>query len=104
MCLSIPAKLTEVKGLRAKADIGGNTVRVDLSLLPDAKPGEYVLVHAGFALEKYRAEDAELILGYFREMGMISADSESAGETAAESVSGSRVEVKSEIGARPESS
>ncbi|MCX7804335.1 MAG: HypC/HybG/HupF family hydrogenase formation chaperone [Planctomycetota bacterium] len=93
MCLSIPAKLLEIEGLRARADVGGNVVRVDLSLLPDAKPGEYVLVHAGFALDRYQPGEAERILGYFQEMGMIPAD---AGDEA-----GTGIGTDREAGARP---
>ena len=73
MCLSIPAKILETDGLSARADMGGNVVRLDLSLVPDARPGDYVLVHAGFAIEKYDSkEEAEIVLGYFQEMGMAS--------------------------------
>ena len=79
MCLSVPAKILEVEGLKARADMGGNIVHVDLSLLPDAKAGEYVLVHAGFVLERYETQDAEQILGYFREMSKLQEDDGKAG-------------------------
>lgn len=66
MCLAIPAKITELKddGL-AVADIMGVTRDVALDLVPQAKEGDYVLVHAGFAIEvvdaDYAKETLELV-------------------------------------------
>jgi hydrogenase expression/formation protein HypC len=52
MCLAIPAKITEVGTHRmATVDIMGVSRTVSLDLTPDAGPGDYVLVHAGFALQ-----------------------------------------------------
>ena len=51
MCLAIPAKVLEVKGDIARVDFGGGTLRdVNVSLV-EAKVGEYVIVHAGYAIE-----------------------------------------------------
>ncbi len=51
MCLAIPARVIEVRGDRAKVDFGHGTVReVNVSLV-DVRPGQYVLVHAGFAIQ-----------------------------------------------------
>ena len=67
MCLSVPAKLIEIAGVSGKADAGGNVIDVNLSLVEDVKTGDYVLVHAGFAIEKYDEEDAQETLALLRE-------------------------------------
>jgi hydrogenase expression/formation protein HypC len=55
MCLAVPGHVLDVvdeQGLRmARVDFGGVRKRVCLEILPDAKPGDWVLVHAGFALQ-----------------------------------------------------
>lgn len=51
MCLAIPAKVVTMDGLIAKVDMMGNERVVSLDLVPDAKLGDYVLIHAGFAIE-----------------------------------------------------
>ena len=54
MCLAIPAKVIEVNGNEAVIDVQGVRRTANLMLLEDgAKPGEYVLLHAGFALRKW---------------------------------------------------
>lgn len=58
MCLSIPAKITELDGEMGKASIGGSIIDVGLQLVDDVKIGDYVLVHTGFALEKIDEEEA----------------------------------------------
>ena len=50
MCLAIPARIVELDGDRAVVDAMGNRFRAKTTLLPDAKLGELVLVHAGFAI------------------------------------------------------
>jgi len=60
MCLAIPSKILSVKGHIAEIDVGGNTKEVNITLTPEAKAGDYVLLHAGFAIqiidEKYAEE------------------------------------------------
>jgi hydrogenase expression/formation protein HypC len=58
MCLSIPAKIEEIKGEKAKASVGGAIIDISLQLLEDVSPGDYVLVHVGFAIEKILPEEA----------------------------------------------
>lgn len=61
MCLAIPAKILEINGDVAKVDYGGITKEVNVSLLDNPAIDEYVLIHAGFAIEhldKKAAEDA----------------------------------------------
>lgn len=69
MCLGIPAKVTELdeSGL-GKVDYLGTKVRTNFSLLDDIKVGDWVIVHAGFAISKLNEEEAEETLGYLREL------------------------------------
>jgi hydrogenase expression/formation protein HypC len=67
MCLAIPAKVLEVRGKEASVDFGGvrRNVKVDLVTV---KPGEYVIVHAGYAIEVLSEEDARETLKILEEM------------------------------------
>ena len=68
MCLAIPAKVVEVKGETASVDFGAGTIRdVNVSLV-DAKVGEYVIVHAGYAIEVLDREAAEETLALWNEI------------------------------------
>ncbi len=51
MCLAVPAKVTEIKDAMGRVEISGVTRDVSLMLLPETKVGDYVLVHAGFAMQ-----------------------------------------------------
>ena len=60
MCLAVPVKVVSVEEGEALVDAGaGNLVRTDLSLVEDVQPGDYVLLHAGFAIQKYDPAEAE---------------------------------------------
>jgi len=68
MCLAIPAKVVEVKGNVARVDFGGGVLReVDVSLV-EAHIGEYVIVHAGYAIEVLDREAAEETLRLWNEI------------------------------------
>ena len=67
MCLAVPAKILEINGDSARADCGGNVVECNLALIDDAQVGDYVLVHAGFAIQKYEEQEALEILELLRE-------------------------------------
>jgi len=68
MCLAIPAKVTEVNGDLAKVDFGGGVVReVNISLV-DVNVGDYVLVHAGYAIQVIDKEEAEETIKLWKEM------------------------------------
>jgi hydrogenase expression/formation protein HypC len=59
MCLAIPAKIESIEAGRAEVDIRGLKKRIGLALLPDAAVGEFVLVHAGFAIQRIDPDEAE---------------------------------------------
>ena len=68
MCLAIPAKVVEVKGETAKVDFGAGTIRdVNVSLV-EARVGEYVIVHAGYAIEVLDRKAAEETLALWNEI------------------------------------
>lgn len=52
MCLAIPMKIKSISGEFAEVETAGLTRRVNIQMLPGAKAGDYILVHAGFAIEK----------------------------------------------------
>jgi len=58
MCLGIPAKVINVNGDKALVSVGGTEYEASIQLLDDVKPGDYVLLHTGFALEKISEEEA----------------------------------------------
>jgi len=58
MCLAIPAKIMNLDGDKARVDFGENVLReVNVSLV-DAKVGDYVLVHAGYAIQLVEEKEA----------------------------------------------
>jgi hydrogenase expression/formation protein HypC len=59
MCLAIPARIVELKGDNAVVDAMGNRYRAKTTLLPEAKLGDLVLVHAGFAISLVDEEEAK---------------------------------------------
>lgn len=68
MCLAVPAQIVDRKDLMATVEVSGVTRQVSLMLLPDAQVGEYVLVHAGFAIQTVDEEEAKRTLELFEEM------------------------------------
>lgn len=68
MCLAIPGKITKIEGDLAEVDFGDGTRRqVNISLI-DAKVGQYIIVHAGFAIEILDEEAAKETLKLWDEM------------------------------------
>ncbi len=67
MCIAMPGKIISVEGNRAKADFDGNIVDVNIGLI-EAKVGQYVLVHAGCAIEVMEKEKAEELATIFKEL------------------------------------
>jgi hydrogenase expression/formation protein HypC len=68
MCLAIPMKVAEItKEKLGKVEAGGVLYSVNFTLLEDVKAGDYVIVHAGFAIEKLDEEEAGKTLELFQE-------------------------------------
>jgi len=79
MCLGVPGRITEVQdGLMrmGTVDFDGSTLEVCLAYVPEAQPGDYVLVHAGFALARLDEEQAAETLEILRQMGEAAATTE----------------------------
>ncbi len=68
MCLAVPHRIVRVDGNEAIAEIGSIKKKVRLDLLEDVRIGDYVLIHAGFAIEKLSVEEAEDILDAWKEI------------------------------------
>ncbi len=68
MCLALPGIILSLDGDYAMVDINGNIFRVFIQLLPDAKPGDYVMVHAGYALQFVSEQEARITLDILKEM------------------------------------
>ena len=67
MCLAIPSKIISIKDNVATVDVDGVQREASLMLLKDPKIGDYVIVHAGFAINKINEEDAKESLKLLRE-------------------------------------
>ncbi len=68
MCISVPMKVLEINGQRGIADIGGMSREIDLRFLSQVEVGDYVIVHAGFALQRLDQNEAEETLSLLREV------------------------------------
>lgn len=75
MCLAVPAIITERDEYMATVSINGVTRQVSLMLLPEAAVGDYVLIHAGFAIQTIDKEEAMRTLELFKELEQYVADS-----------------------------
>ncbi|MCX5725883.1 MAG: HypC/HybG/HupF family hydrogenase formation chaperone [Candidatus Saganbacteria bacterium] len=58
MCLAIPVKIIKIDGDKAEVDASGIRKEASLKLLPDVCVGDYILIHAGFAIQKLDEEQA----------------------------------------------
>jgi len=68
MCLAIPARIVELEADKAMVDAMGNRFKAKTTLLPDAKLGDVVLVHAGFAISLVDEEEAKKTWELFAEI------------------------------------
>ena len=68
MCLAVPARIEAVRDHEADVDMGGVNLRVSLMLTPDARVGDYVIVHAGYAISVMAEAEAQETLRLLREM------------------------------------
>jgi hydrogenase expression/formation protein HypC len=76
VCLAVPGCVVEVGRehdvVVGTVDFGGISRRVCLEHIPDVKPGEYVLVHVGFALARIEEAEARRVWEFLKEMGELS--------------------------------
>ena len=72
MCLAIPALIKSIDGHQAIVDVDGVTREVSLQLTPEAKVGDYVLLHTGYAINIIDADEADETLKLLREISEVS--------------------------------
>lgn len=58
MCLGIPGRIVEITGAMAKVDVAGTKKETSLMLMEGVTVGDYVIVHAGFAIQKVNEKEA----------------------------------------------
>ena len=68
MCLAIPVRILSIEGETAVGEVGGIERDVSVMMTPDATVGDYVIVHAGFALQVVDQQEAKENLEILREM------------------------------------
>ena len=69
MCLGIPAKIIQIdESKQGKVDYLGTKVRTNFTLLEHVKPGDWVIIHAGFAISKLDEKEAKETLDMLREI------------------------------------
>lgn len=69
MCLAIPSRIVDIDNFRATVDVYGARKEINLMLMPEeAGIGDYVLVHAGFAIQKVDEEAAQEALKYIKQL------------------------------------
>ena len=76
MCLAIPGKIESISGsegdllnIKGRVNFGGILKEVSLAYVPEAKVGDYVIVHVGFALSLVDQEEAIKVFDYLKKMG-----------------------------------
>lgn len=88
MCLAIPGKILEISeqnGIRAgRVEFGGIVRQVCLDFVPEARAGDYVVVHVGFAISRVDREEAERTYEALESMGMLEGELRAAGAEAPE--------------------
>lgn len=73
MCLAVPGKITAITGdepmsRMGKIDFGGILKEASLAYVPEAKVGDYVIVHVGFAISRLDEAEANQVFDYLRQM------------------------------------
>ena len=59
MCLAVPAKIIEINGVNAIVETNGVKREGNLTFVPDAVIGDYVLIHEGFAIQQWNKDDVQ---------------------------------------------
>ena len=68
MCLAIPMKVLEVTGKTCVAEAGGLRRTANVAFLKSVKKGDYILIHAGFAIEKMKPGEAQKTLALLKSL------------------------------------
>lgn len=68
MCLAVPAKVIEKKDMMATVEVEGIRRDISMMLLPEAKEGDYILMHAGFAIQVIDEEEARITSELLKEV------------------------------------
>ncbi|MCX6261878.1 MAG: HypC/HybG/HupF family hydrogenase formation chaperone [Bacteroidia bacterium] len=68
MCLSVPALVVSIDGQMADVSVGGALFKAGLHMVENVKAGDYILLHAGFAIQKISDEEAHETLSLLNEM------------------------------------
>ena len=71
MCLAIPVLIKSIKDKEAEVEIGGITRRISLWLTPEAKVGDYALIHTGYAINILDQEEARETLSLLEEIAKV---------------------------------
>jgi hydrogenase expression/formation protein HypC len=74
MCLAVPALITKIDETMAEVDLGGVATRVSVLFTPEARVGDYVVMHAGYALSVLDAQEAEETLQLLQQIAETDAD------------------------------
>jgi hydrogenase expression/formation protein HypC len=74
MCLAVPALITEIEGKRAKVEMAGVVRETSIMMLPSARVGDYVIIHAGYAIEKLDEAEALRTIELFKQMDALGAE------------------------------
>ena len=73
MCVAYPGKILSIENHHARVDFTGSVVPVNISMV-DVAPGDYVLVHAGMAIQRVETEEAKEWIALFRDLEEATAD------------------------------
>jgi hydrogenase expression/formation protein HypC len=74
MCVAVPMKVRSIEGPMCTAEIGGVSRQVSVLMMPEVKVGDYIIVHAGYAIERLDEDEALRTLELFRQLGELMGD------------------------------
>jgi hydrogenase expression/formation protein HypC len=74
MCLAVPALITKIDGVMADAELAGNMTTVNILFTPEVKVGDYVIMHAGYAISVMNSAEAEETFQLLEEMAGLDAE------------------------------
>ena len=68
MCLSVPARIVSIDGKMADVSVGGTIFKAGLHMVENVRVGDYILIHAGFAIQKISDKEAQETLELLKEL------------------------------------